>query len=104
MWVKIGEHTGTVEGMTIRTMRLRDADGQVHTLPFSNVASVINLSRDFGYHVFNIAVAYSEDIDKVVGVIRQVGEENAGATPMSASISPIRSMFSVSTSSPTPRW
>lgn len=73
--VKIGEHTGTVEGMTIRTMRLREGNGQVHTLPFSSVASVTNLSRDFGYHVFEIGVSYREDTDAVIAVIRQLGEE-----------------------------
>lgn len=73
--VKIGDHTGAVEGMTIRTMRLRDGDGQVHTLPFSNVASVINLSRDFGFHVFSLGVSYREDIDSVIAVIKELGEE-----------------------------
>ncbi|HXP96380.1 MAG TPA: mechanosensitive ion channel domain-containing protein, partial [Telmatospirillum sp.] len=73
--VKIADHTGTVEGMTIRTMRLRDATGQVHTLPFSNVASVINLSRDFGFHVFELGVSYREDIDSVIEVIKELGEE-----------------------------
>lgn len=75
--VKIGEHTGTVEGMTIRTMRLRDLNGQVHTLPFSNVATVTNMSRDFGFHVFDIGVSYREDIDEVMGVMKQLGEEMA---------------------------
>ncbi len=73
--VKLGEHTGIVEGMTIRTMRLRDGDGQVHTLPFGNVTSVVNLSRDFGFYVFELGVSYREDIDAVVTVIEQLGEE-----------------------------
>jgi small conductance mechanosensitive channel len=72
--VKIGDHTGTVEGMTIRTMRLRDATGQVHTLPFNSVASVINLSRDFGFHVFELGVSYREDIDAVIAVIKESGK------------------------------
>jgi small conductance mechanosensitive channel len=73
--VKIGDHTGTVEGMTIRTMRLRDANGQVHTLPFSSVTGVINLSRDFGFHVFELGVSYREDIDQVIVLLKQVGAE-----------------------------
>jgi small conductance mechanosensitive channel len=73
--VKIGDHTGTVEGMTIRTLRLRDVNGQIHTVPFSSVATVINFSRDFGFHVFSIGVSYREDVDQVIAVIRQVGEE-----------------------------
>ncbi len=73
--VKIGDYSGTVEGMTIRTMRLRDLNGQVHTLPFSNVNTVTNMSRDFAYHVFDIGVSYREDVDEVMGVIKQLGEE-----------------------------
>ncbi|MDR3325703.1 MAG: mechanosensitive ion channel [Rhodospirillaceae bacterium] len=73
--VQIGEHKGNVESMTIRTLRLRDIDGQVHTLPFSNVASVINLSRDFSYHVFQIGVSYCEDIDFVISSIEKLGKE-----------------------------
>ncbi|MTJ81161.1 MAG: mechanosensitive ion channel [Telmatospirillum sp.] len=73
--VKIGDHTGTVEGMTIRTIRLRDGNGNIHTLPFSNVATVVNLSRDFGFYVFDIGVAYRENIDQVISVITDLGEE-----------------------------
>lgn len=73
--VKIGDHTGTVEGMTIRTMRLREQTGHVHTIPFSAVASVTNMSRDFGYYVFDLGVSYREDVDQVMATIRAVGED-----------------------------
>ncbi len=73
--VKIGDHTGTVEGMTIRTMRLRDVNGQVHTLPFSNVTTITNMSRDFGGYLFDFGVSYREDVDQVIAVLRQLGDE-----------------------------
>ena len=73
--VKIGDHTGTVEGLTIRTLRLRDVNGHMHTLPFSSVATVINMSRDFGYSVFEISVTLREDADLVMATIRQVGDD-----------------------------
>src|SRR5690606_13657595 len=41
--VNVGDHGGVVEGMTIRTLRLRDEAGSVHTIPFSAVTSVINM-------------------------------------------------------------
>jgi len=76
--VKIGEHTGTVEAMTIRTLKLRDATGQVHTLPFSAVSSVVNQSRDFAYYLFDLGVSYQADVDQVMETIRTVGEEMRG--------------------------
>lgn len=85
-YVKIGSFAGTVEGLTIRTLRLRDASGQLHTLPFSAVSSVSNLSREFGCHVFEIGVGYREDIDSVVEVMKAVGEELRAEPAFSASI------------------
>jgi small-conductance mechanosensitive channel len=70
--VKIGEHAGTVESMTIRTLRLRDANGQIHTLPFSAVPNVINMSRDFGYHPFEINIPYDTDVDSALAAIAEV--------------------------------
>ena len=72
--VKIGDNSGTVEALTIRTIRIRAANGQLHTLPFSSVSTVINMSRDFAYHTFDISVAYNEDVDRVMEAIRAVGD------------------------------
>jgi small-conductance mechanosensitive channel len=85
-WVKIGDHSGTVEGMTIRTLRLRDAFGQVHTLPFSAVPNVINMSRDFGYHPFEINISYDTDVDRALAAIAEVGLELQGDPVLSADI------------------
>jgi moderate conductance mechanosensitive channel len=65
-------HSGVVEAMTIRTLRLRDAAGAVHLLPFSAVATVKNMSKDFGYVVARITISYREDIDRVVAILREV--------------------------------
>lgn len=93
--VKIADHTGTVEGMTIRTMRLREGNGQVHTLPFSSVSSVTNLSRDFGYHLFEVSVSYREDTDTVISVIRKLGEEMQADAEMGTLISEPLEVFGV---------
>src|SRR6516162_7868830 len=69
------DHAGVVEAITVRTIRLRDQAGTVHTIPFSEVTSVKNLTRDFAYAVARVAVAPSEDIDRVVEIVRQVSEE-----------------------------
>src|SRR5207302_11062809 len=48
------DHRGTVEAITVRTIRLRDLSGTVHTVPFSEVTSVKNLSKDFSYAIARI--------------------------------------------------
>jgi len=72
-----GSHAGVVEGMTIRTMRLRDGSGSVHTVPFSSVTIVQNLTKDFSYATFDLKVDYREDVDKVLEAIKEVGGEIA---------------------------
>jgi small conductance mechanosensitive channel len=69
------DHAGVVEAITVRTIRLRDQAGAVHTVPFSEVTSVKNLTRDFAYAVSRITIPSSEDIDRVVEVLRQVSDE-----------------------------
>ncbi len=73
--VKVGDHAGLVEGISIRTVRLRDLNGNVHTIPFSAVSTVVNMTKEFSYHVFDVGVAYREDTDQVVEVLKGIGEE-----------------------------
>ncbi|PWC89357.1 hypothetical protein TSH100_04745 [Azospirillum sp. TSH100] len=71
--VNVGGKGGLVEGITIRTIRLRDFDGTVHTVPFSAVTSISNMTKDFSYYVFDVTVAYREDVDRVVSVLHEIG-------------------------------
>ena len=73
--VTAGGHTGTVEAITIRTIRLRDLQGHVHTVPFSSVDTVSNMTKEFSYYLIDMGVAYREDYDEVVAVMREVGAE-----------------------------
>ena len=73
--VQIGSDSGVVESITIRTIRLRDETGAVHTLPFSSVTSIINMTKDFSFAVFNIGIGYDQDVDKVIEVLRDLGRE-----------------------------
>jgi small conductance mechanosensitive channel len=76
--VDVGKgHSGVVEAITVRTIRLRDQGGVVHTVPFSEVTTVKNMTRDFTYAVFRIGIAYGEDIDRVVEILRGLCEELA---------------------------
>lgn len=73
--VTIGDHSGVVEGMTIRTVRLRSGTGELHTLPFSSITVVINQSRGFANFPFTIGVSYRQDADRAMDIMREVGEE-----------------------------
>lgn len=71
------EHAGVVEAISVRSIRLRDQAGTVHTVPFSEVTSVKNLTKEFAYMVARIGIAYGEDIDRVVEILRGVCDELA---------------------------
>ena len=74
-YVDVGGHLGTVEGLTIRTVRLRDIDGIVHTIPFSEIKSIKNYSREFGYAIFRVAVPHDMNIDEAIKLLREVATE-----------------------------
>jgi small conductance mechanosensitive channel len=75
-WIDVdGGHAGTVMDLTIRTVRLRDGQGAVHTIPFSQIKIVKNLSRDFANAVFEVRVPFSVDMDEVTRMIVEVGNE-----------------------------
>jgi moderate conductance mechanosensitive channel len=74
-FVEVGGHGGTVERMSVRTMELRDVAGSVHTIPFSEITTVKNWAKEFGYALLEVGVAYREDVDEVMEVLRQIGAE-----------------------------
>ena len=57
--VDVGKGVGVVEAISIRTIRLRDFSGTLHTIPFSEVTTVKNMTRDFAYAVHDVGVALS---------------------------------------------
>jgi small conductance mechanosensitive channel len=73
--VDVAGHSGVVESVTIRTIRLRDVSGTIHTVPFSEVSSIKNLTRDFSYAFMEIGVAYREDIDAIFPIIEELGSD-----------------------------
>jgi moderate conductance mechanosensitive channel len=72
--ITVGGLSGTVEQLSIRSIKLRALDGSVHIVPFSAVTTVTNQTRDFGYAVLDVALDYSADTDQAVMMLRQVGE------------------------------
>ncbi len=70
--VSLGGLSGTVENLSIRTIRLRAIDGAVHIVPFSAVTTVTNMTKDFGYALLDISVGLNEEPDRVTEVVRDV--------------------------------
>lgn len=66
---------GLVERINFRTIVLRDLSGVVHVFPNGTITTLSNMTREWSAYVFDIGVAYKEDTDKVVEVIREVGRE-----------------------------
>jgi moderate conductance mechanosensitive channel len=71
----LGAHTGVVESLTVRTIRLRDLTGTVHVLPWGEVSSVMNMTKDFSFAVMDVGVAYREDVDEVIEALKEVGAD-----------------------------
>lgn len=73
--VKVGSLTGTVESLSVRTIRLRSEDGSVHVIPFSAVTTVTNMTREFSRAVVQVVVSIDENFDRVVGILRGIVAE-----------------------------
>lgn len=73
--VKLGDHSGLVEEVTLRYVRLRDYDGNVHFVSNGQIGAVVNLSRGYAQAVVDVGVAYREDLDRVMAVMLQVAQE-----------------------------
>ncbi len=70
--VALGGLTGTVENLSIRTIRLRALDGSVHIIPFSSVTTVTNQTRDFSYALIDCQVGLNEEPDHIADVLREI--------------------------------
>ncbi len=73
--VSLGGMSGTVEALSIRTIRLRALDGSVHIVPFSAVTTVTNQTRDFGYAVVDVSISLTEDPDRIADLVRAAARE-----------------------------
>jgi small conductance mechanosensitive channel len=71
--IEAGGKVGAVEELTLRYLRLRDYGGNVHYIPNSQITVVTNMSVGFAYAVIDLGVAYGENSDQVIEVIREVG-------------------------------
>ncbi|WP_010509087.1 mechanosensitive ion channel family protein [Komagataeibacter europaeus] len=69
-WVTAGSVAGTVEHLSIRTLRLRAVNGDLHIIPFSSVTSIANTSRDYNLVVVSFMLDLSEDPHRVAAILK----------------------------------
>jgi moderate conductance mechanosensitive channel len=66
---------GLVEAINFRTLVLRDLGGLVHIFPNGSITTLSNVTKGWSAYVFDIGVAYKEDTDRVIGVMRRIADE-----------------------------
>lgn len=84
--VEIAGVSGVVEEVKLRTITLRDVSGGVHIVPNGIVDRVKNMTKDYSYYVFDIGVAYREDVDHVMAVLVDIAEELRADSSYAANI------------------
>ena len=73
--VRIGEVAGLVERITLRLTVLRDLGGNVHFIPNGHIVTVTNMTHGWSRALFDIGVAYKEDVDRVMQLLVELGKE-----------------------------
>jgi small conductance mechanosensitive channel len=84
--VKIGAFGGTVETMTLRTIRLRDFDGTLHVFPYSEAQVIHNQTKSVSYAVIAPQISYLSDIETARALMREVDEALRAEAPYSEMI------------------
>jgi moderate conductance mechanosensitive channel len=72
-WVTLAGVSGTVEYLSIRTVRLRGGDGSLYTVPFSSVSTVNNTNRGLGNAAVKVSIAYGQDVDRAITTLKEIG-------------------------------
>ncbi len=66
---------GLVERIDLRTITLRDFSGTVHVFQNGKISTLSNMTKEWSAMVFDIGVAYKEDIDRVMEIMKEVGDQ-----------------------------
>ncbi|MFM0281061.1 mechanosensitive ion channel [Paraburkholderia sediminicola] len=72
-WVTLAGVSGTVEYLSIRTVRLRGSDGSLYTVPFSSVTTVNNTNRGLGNAAVKVNIVFGEDVDLAIATLKEIG-------------------------------
>ncbi|MFC4171787.1 mechanosensitive ion channel family protein [Microvirga sp. GCM10011540] len=77
-FVEIGNAKGTVEKMSIRSLRLRHPRGQLYTVPFGEIRQITNFSRDYTIVKIEFTIAFDTDLVKAKKIVKQIAAELDG--------------------------
>jgi small conductance mechanosensitive channel len=73
--VDLGVKSGGVEAMSLRTITLRDYNGALHSVPYSNITVITNMTKDYAYATFDTAIDYDEDADRIMDLLRDIDRQ-----------------------------
>ena len=74
-YVQLSDKRGLVEMINLKMTIIRDFNGNVHYIPNGSIDVVTNMTKDYSRYLFEIGVAYREDVDEVIEVIKEVDGE-----------------------------
>ncbi|MEZ0289331.1 MAG: mechanosensitive ion channel family protein, partial [Methylophilus sp.] len=72
--IEVAGKSGLVEEITLRYIKMRDDEGNVHYVPNGQILTVTNRSRDFSYAVVEVTLAYEENIPEVIQIMQEVAD------------------------------
>lgn len=73
--IRLNDTTGLVEDISLRMTTLRDMDGTVHHIPHGEIKMVSNMSKDFARINLDIGIGYGSNMEHVISVVNQIGNE-----------------------------
>ncbi|WP_332303236.1 mechanosensitive ion channel family protein [Rhizobium sp. GR12] len=74
-YIQAKNYKGTVEGFSLRSVKLRHHRGPLFTVPFGELGAVENMSRDWSKIKFSVTVPYDTDIEKARKIGKAIGQE-----------------------------
>jgi small conductance mechanosensitive channel len=75
--VKIGDFTGVVEHMTLRSTVLRNLEGQVHVVPNGNIQTVTVMTKEWARAVLDVVIRHDQELEKTLETLQRVGKSLA---------------------------
>ncbi|MBD3235285.1 MAG: mechanosensitive ion channel [Candidatus Eisenbacteria bacterium] len=84
--VQLNGQGGLVEGITLRHIRLRDLSGTVHYFPNGSIDRVSNMTKEYSFYLTDVGVAYREDVDEVMELLRRIVDGMRDEEPWSKDI------------------
>lgn len=73
-YIESGSIRGTVEGFSLRSLKLRHHRGALHTIPFGSLDKITNYSRDWVIDKMTVSVTYDTDLDKIKPIVKEIGK------------------------------